>query len=95
MNKNILKNNQNENSGLQKLYDEATKKLEVKSQKLIKYHDIVKTFNVQIKMFEDFQTTAMKEIDQLKSQLSYFRDMHQKEKLEKESLLKRCRPTDR
>ena len=69
--------------------------MEVKSQKLNKYHDIVKTFNAQVKMFEDFQVTAMKEIDQLKSKLGYFKDMYQKEKLEKESLLKRCRPTDR
>ena len=63
MNKSILKKNQTDSTEIQKMYEDATKKLEVKSQKLLKYHDIVKTFNGQIKMFEDFQITAIKEID--------------------------------
>ena len=95
MNKSILVKRQNETVEYQQLYDESVKELNEKTKKLLKYQDIVKTFNTQIKMFEDFQTSAIKDIDRLKNQVNLFQDLYQKEKLEKESLLKRCRPTER
>ena len=95
MNKSILVKRQSETVEYQHLYDESVKELNEKTKKLLKYQDIVKTFNTQIKMFEDFQTSAIKDIDRLKNQVNLFQDLYQKEKLEKESLLKRCRPTER
>ena len=77
------------------MYDEAVKDLNEKTKKLQKYQDIVKTFNSQIQMFEDFQKSAIKDINMLRSQVNLFQDLFQKEKLEKESLQKKCRPSQR
>ena len=46
-------------------------------------------------MFEDFQKSSLKDINMLRTQVSLFQDLFQKEKLEKEALLKRVRPSER
>ena len=51
-----------------------------RSAKLRRYTEVVKTFDSQIRMFDEFQKSSLEEMEKLKSQVRLFQDLFQKEK---------------
>ena len=95
MNKKLIRSHEEEIKSLTEYITKTDKDLTVKTKKLEKYQDIIKSFNGQIEMFEEFQKNSVREIEKLQDQASLFQDLYKKEKLEKEELIKKLRPSMR
>ena len=63
MNKKLIKSHERELKPLTDYIAKADKELNAKTKKLEKYQDIMKSFNGQIEMFEEFQKNSAKEIE--------------------------------
>ena len=92
MNKNLIMKHQEESNQLQAQIKILRKELDSKSIKLQRYTEVVKTFDSQIQIFEDFQKSSLEEMNKLKSQVRLFQELFQKEKTVNCELIRKLQP---
>ena len=67
MNKKLIVNHQEEVGKLTQELHDAQDQIDSKNVKLVRYAEIIKTFDAQIEMFEEFQSKSIMEMNKLQS----------------------------
>ena len=92
MNKNLIMKHQEESAQLQEQITMLRSEIDTKTVKLKRYTEVVKTFESQIHIFEDFQKSSLEEMEKLKSQVRLFQELFQKEKTVNCELIRKLQP---